>query len=257
VVPARDRGNELSKLRVSFSEGEDTMQTDLSSPIETLPYLDAFPYLATRLVPAGYHYNLLPEDLPVEDLLDIARRQARANRLPLALVLAPDEAWHLDDAVGPPRRGPVIPHGGCVLRGKLWLVDAASMRVAPGRLARLEADVKRQNKGGFLMGDLTKGGHLASPAERRRLAGVNAHGVPVGLVPCAACGEWHGEALDPSPRLRGLVVPVHCRCENHNRCARCGRPLADRRLNGNHYDETDGNIWHMPGFTALSHECGP
>jgi hypothetical protein len=38
---------------------------------------------------------------------------------------------------------------------------------------------------------------------------------------------------------------VHCRCENHNRCARCGEQLAKRRLNANYYRESDRQIWHV------------
>jgi hypothetical protein len=48
---------------------------------------------------------------------------------------------------------------------------------------------------------------------------------------------------------------VHCGCNNDNRCARCGERLAEWKLNANYYDERDGHIWHVPGFSALSHRC--
>jgi hypothetical protein len=48
---------------------------------------------------------------------------------------------------------------------------------------------------------------------------------------------------------------VHCRCDNWNRCARCGETLAEWRLNANYYDPMDNTIWHVPGFCGLSHTC--
>jgi hypothetical protein len=59
----------------------------------------------------------------------------------------------------------------------------------------------------------------------------------------------------PESELRRQVMRVHCRCENHNRCARCGEQLAKRRLNANYYRESDRQIWHVPGFRGLSHRC--
>ena len=50
-------------------------------------------------------------------------------------------------------------------------------------------------------------------------------------------------------------MSVACRCDNDNRCARCYHPLAERKLNANYYDESDGDIWYVPGFTGLSHRC--
>ncbi len=79
--------------------------------------------------------------------------------------------------------------------------------------------------------------------------------MPVGLVPCAECGGWRGECLDPNPPCHGKVLRVQCRCENHNRCARCGEPFAQFRLNANHYDAGLGVIVHVPGFCALTHAC--
>jgi len=51
------------------------------------------------------------------------------------------------------------------------------------------------------------------------------------------------------------VMTVHCLCDNGNRCARCGGRLSKRKLNANYYKPADGNIWHVPGFSALSHQC--
>jgi len=32
-------------------------------------------------------------------------------------------------------------------------------------------------------------------------------------------------------------------------------PLYERRLNANDLDPTDGQIWHVRGFSGLSHRC--
>lgn len=48
---------------------------------------------------------------------------------------------------------------------------------------------------------------------------------------------------------------VHCRCDNDNH-ARCGEVLFERKLNANFYDESDGQIWYVPGFCAFDHQCG-
>ncbi len=48
---------------------------------------------------------------------------------------------------------------------------------------------------------------------------------------------------------------MHCRCQNDNRGAACGHLLSERKLNANYYDPTDGQIWHVPGFSGLYHRC--
>ena len=53
----------------------------------------------------------------------------------------------------------------------------------------------------------------------------------------------------------GLVVRVHCRCENDIRCARCGALFGGRKLNANNFDPADRTVWHVPGFAALEHRC--
>jgi hypothetical protein len=102
---------------------------------------------------------------------------------------------------------------------------------------------------------LNKGGRTATREECHRLAGVDADGVPNGLEQCGDCGNRHGHCLDPNPNFTTWLVQVHCRCENDNRCARCGSLLAERKLNANYYNEGDGQIWHVPGFSGLSHCC--
>jgi hypothetical protein len=52
-----------------------------------------------------------------------------------------------------------------------------------------------------------------------------------------------------------MIMQVYCLCQNNNLCARCGYPLAEYKLNANYYEKRDGVIWHVPGFSGLSHVC--
>jgi hypothetical protein len=106
-----------------------------------------------------------------------------------------------------------------------------------------------------MLGDTTKGGRRATTEELVRLAGAGPTGVPSGLFKCRDCGELKGECLDPNRVFKGMIMQVTCRCENDNRCARCGRPLDGHKLDANYFDPADGMIWHTPGFCALSHRC--
>ena len=221
-----------------------------------LPQLDAFPYLLTRLVPTLYHVLLVPERMAPAEAAAAARQQAAANRLPTCLAFQPDEALYLD-ADGTEAWTDAAPRGGIPVAGRLR--PCAALAPAAGeaaRVARLDAYVAAHRRGGYLLGDLRKGGRRASPAEAARLEGAQPDGVPRGLARCGACGEWAGECLDPSPLLRGLVVRVNCRCENDTRCAGCGRPLHEREVNANYFNPADGQVWHVPGFCGLSHRCG-
>ena len=110
-------------------------------------------------------------------------------------------------------------------------------------------------RGGCMFGDLTKGGRPATADEAVMLEGTQPNGVPRGLARCASCAEWRGRCLDPSPHFAGQVMDVYCRCGNDSRCAACQGPLNERKVNANYFDETDGHIWHVPGFSALSHVC--
>jgi len=102
---------------------------------------------------------------------------------------------------------------------------------------------------------LTKGGREATADDVARLAGVGHDGRPRGLKRCVTCGEWRGRCLDPAPNFFCQVMAVHCRCQNDNRGAACGHLLSERKLNANYYDPTDGQIWHVPGFSGLYHRC--
>ena len=225
-------------------------------PIRTryFPPFDTFPYLVTKLGPGTFHYNLLPEEDPVVDLVVAAGMQHLANQLPLSLALDHDLAAYLDDD-GIPQRSSQIPGGGAVVPGTLHL-EKGKVFVSKERQARLAVYLERYGPEGAVFWDLTKGGRPATAREKKRLAGTQAGGVPKGLTQCPTCHEWRGEALDPGPEFIGMVMQVHCVCDNHNRCARCGEVFAHHRLNTNYFRETDGQIWHTPGFLALRHRCG-
>lgn len=123
------------------------------------------------------------------------------------------------------------------------------------REIRLNAFLKSKKKEGYLFGDLRKGGRPASQEELKRLSGKLPEGVPKGLTRCGECGGWSGEGLDPNPIFANWVMKVWCRCQNDNFCARCHQPLSEYKLNANYYEPKDGQIWHVPGFSGLSHLC--
>src|SRR5882724_3399971 len=233
------------------------------------------PYLLVELVAALYHLTVLPADLPEDDLNAIARAQVQANRLAACLVLGERRVLAID-AEGVERVETDIPFR---LFGH-WISAAVTRRLKTTRplpptdevLRRqtsLEAAIKEyparraevlRQRGmlppaDFVVGDLTKGGRDATPAELAALSGRQSNGVPMGLVVCADCGLWKGECLDPSAEFRGKVMRVHCGCDNWNRCAACGETLYRFRLNANYYDQRDDAVVHVPGFSGLSHQC--
>ena len=227
-----------------------------SPAIEELPQFDGFPYLVTRLVPALYHLTLLPGDATRDTLVSLAERQLHANRLDACLALDAGHAiffWS-DGRVQP---SDSVPRGGTVLAGKLApAVEFLDTRELRARRRRLDEFIKRRGTpGSFMFGDFTKGGRAATPEELHKLAGTDAAGVPRGLTECGSCKDWRGVCLDPGEKFAGMLMTVHCRCDNHNRCGGCGGALYGRRLQANYYDPVDNAIWHVPGFCCLKHQC--
>jgi len=217
---------------------------------------EGFPYLVTRVVPTLYHVISLPMGFPDSELHALTGRQVLANRLDTCLVLAAERAIYFDPS-GDSRNSDTPPAGGSIMSGQLLpAVDFAQSEELRIRGEQLEefAAASRAS-GGYLMGDLTKGGRAATNEELRRLAGTEVDGRPVGLQRCARCHSYRGMCLDPSENFRGQVMTVHCVCANHNHCARCGEHLYEHRLNANYYNPADGQIWHVPGFSGLSHRC--
>lgn len=216
---------------------------------------DGYPYLATRVVRAMSHINLLPSGLSESALLEIARQQVLANRLPALLVLAEVHGWQVGED-GDARPCSTTTLYGATVTGKLApavACDAASEDVR-AREARLTALVA-QHAHGFVLAALGKGGRAANPEERGRLAGTRSAGPPRGLRRCTRCGDWKGACLDPSVAETAWIITVHCACDNHNRCARCHELLFERRLNASLYNPKDGHIWHVPGFCGFGHRC--
>lgn len=221
-----------------------------------LPVFGSFPYLATRLVPALYHLSLLPGSFEPELLRYIARRQVAANKLPTCLVFGPDDClyYEVDETEF---RSHEVPWGGHATFGQLHLCaefeNDGELQVRQKFLAAYVEE--RSRAGGYILGDSTKGGHDATPDEQLRMTGVQTGGVPRGLDQCPTCGEWTGQCLDPNPVFKGKVMRVHCLCESENRCAACGGLLHAHKLNANYFQKSDGQIWHVPGFSGLSHRC--
>ena len=216
---------------------------------------DGFPYLVTRIVAAFYHVILLPAEYGRSILTDIARRQVLANGLKACLVFGlRDFVYFKED--GSPTPGDRIPKSTFVAYGRLAPCEEfVGTEDMERRRRDLEAFTRQKARNAVLNGDLTKGGRQATGQELVHFAGVDIDGTPKGLVVCDDCGGWRGECLDPSPFFKGMMMRVHCWCENDNRCARCGQLLYEYKLNANYYDPRDGQIWHVPGFSGLDHVC--
>jgi hypothetical protein len=134
------------------------------------------------------------------------------------------------------------------LRLAVPLPETAELRV---RRARLEAFARAQNMGGFIVGDGAEDRRPATAAQRLSLAGRRPDGLPSGLARCAVCGGTAGDYL-----IHGTeVVRCRCDCENRNRCARCGQPLADQALSSWRYFEVQGRAWYLAAYAAFSHRC--
>jgi hypothetical protein len=248
-------GQEHASMKPKHDEHQFQLTTQQLKALG-LPAFESFPYLTTRVVPALYHLALLPRSFEPELLRHIAQRQVAANKLQTCLVLGPDDCLYYGPD-GTEFRSDEIPRGGHVTFGQLrHCVEFEHDDELHVRRKLLAAYVEERNRaGGYLHGDLTKGGRDATPDEQLRLAGGQTGGAPRGLNQCPTCGEWTGQCLDPNPVFKGKVMRVHCLCENVNRCAACGGLLHARMLNANYFEKSDGQIWHVPGFSGLSHHC--
>src|SRR5213083_975975 len=168
-----------------------------------LPALEP-PYLVVEIVAALYHLTVLPAEFGDDDLEAIARAQVRANRLGACLVLGERRVLAID-AEGVERRETEVPFR---LFGH-WISAAVTRRLKTAsplpatndllrRQAALEnaireyparrAEVLRRRgmlpPADFVVGDLTKGGRAATPAELAALSSRQPNGWPVGLVQC-------------------------------------------------------------------------
>ena len=226
---------------------------------------EVYPYLITKVVGtmyhikkvvgAMYHITILPKG-GQNELVEIARTQMSFNKLESCLVLGAKETIFLYPD-GSEVRSSVVPVGGILMHNRLKpckiFPEDQDLRE---RKEFLEKHIESLKQGGWLLGDLTKGGREPTPQEADNLRGSQENGVPKGLVLCPRCGGWCGACLDFNQVFgREYIVQVNCLCQNDNLCANCGDPLSERKLNSNYYNTKDSKIWHVPGFSGLGHIC--
>ena len=236
-----------------------TSSDDRHAEVSLPEPFEGYPYLVTRIGHSALrHMAVLPADWPRGRLLDLARRQAEANRLETCLCLGPSDAVFFT-ADGEAAEAVVIPTGIPVV-DRLALVEPIPQteEVAARRVC-LRAYAARLTPGGYQVGDGLEGGRPAAPADIDRLSRHEADGVPTGLTRCVTCRWFSGDYLALSGEGDGDLTPrvirVHCSCENHNRCAGCGQTLADWRLSAYHYDEANGLVRYVAAYSAFSHCC--
>lgn len=213
----------------------------------------AYPYLLTVIARRLHVVQPLPEQLSEDELGALCRSQVYFNRLPAYLALGADR-WHRVLPEAPPERcdRPNL-SGGLLLPRHLRFVRTLDTPDVRRREQELDA-LRETQPTGYVTGDLTKGAREPGDLELTRLAGSGPDGIRRGMSRCPDCSGLRGECLDPRPYTGVFcVVRVHCRCENHNRCAACGERLHEWRLDANYYDEAADIVWHVPGFCGLSH----
>lgn len=73
---------------------------------------ETVPRMVVRMMPAVYQSRLLPKDLPLETLQEVARRECISRKLSTCLIIGPREAYYYDPPDGrmtvstkPPRAG--------------------------------------------------------------------------------------------------------------------------------------------------------
>jgi hypothetical protein len=215
-----------------------------------------FPYLMTYIVRSFYHFILLPSTWSRDMMFEMARLQVQRNRLDTYLLLSAEEIVYFP-AYGEHQFIQTPPD--CPIFWADKLQPAYEITEDPDlqeRKARLNILIEKiRSAGGYVFGDVTKGGRRPTPEELGQLNGFQENGVPKELVKCPNCGFYRGTCIDTSGFSKGLVVKVHCLWENDNLCARCGQPLDEYKLNANFFSNKDKTIWHVPGFCAFSHKC--
>lgn len=226
------------------------------APPAKAPRFDGYPYLITPLSPGVFNLMLMPETWSDEMLIELARGQATANQLKACLALGPDRTVYAN-VDGALRFWPLLPASFIVESGALLApVEFEQTAHFIDRAERLEHFVRSlQSRSGSGYGNETRGGAPSSPADALLQGRVNDDGSPAGLHACPRCGEHRGQCLDTVPQEMLHTLTVHCRCENINRCARCGDLLFERRLDANYYSRATGLVLFVPGGYARRHEC--
>jgi len=223
----------------------------------TAPF-DGYPYLVTRIGHSALrHFAVLPTTWSPEQLVSLARRQALANRLDTCLALDPEHAVYVS-ADGTEEEATHIPTGLPVVEQLALAEELPATPELAERQAALRAWADAQIHEGYIVGDGLEGGRPATRDDRVALAGHDGDPHP-GLVRCRTCGDLSGDYLathgEGDGDRRPRVIRVHCRCENHNRCARCGEPLADRRLSAYYFDEERGSVYYVAAYCGFRHRC--
>jgi hypothetical protein len=222
------------------------------------PYPD-YPYLVTRIGHSALrHMAILPTTWSRERLLDLARRQVLANQLDTCLALGTAEAVYVTTDGGE-YRSPHVPTGLPIVERLRLATHLPRSPEMAARRAHLRAYADRDAGPRYLVGDGLEAGRPATREDLVRLIGLDGVHPNPGLVRCPTCGELAGDYLatngegngDQTPR----VIRVYCQCENHNRCARCGEPLAERRLSAYHFVEETGSVCYVAAYCAFSHRC--
>ena len=227
------------------------------------PAFDGFPYLVTRIGHTDLrNVAILPAAWPRQRLVDLARRQAAANQLETCVCIGPADAVYVNPD-GTTREDSHLPTGMPVDEGLVLADPISDTAEVRARRARLVAFRESLHPEGYLVGDGLEGGRPATAEDITRLSvsvpGSFGRPMPAGLRRCRTCrllaGDFlavHGEGNgDRTPR----VIPIHCRCDNHNRCARCGEPLARRRLSAYEYDEVEEKAMYLAAYAAFNHRC--
>jgi len=222
---------------------------------------DGYPYLVTRIGRSALrHFAIVPADWSRRRLVDLAVRQAEANQLETCLCLGPRDAVYLTPG-RPPAATSFVP-SGIPVADRLVVAGPIEETVEQqARRAALRAYVERIKSKGYLVGDGLEGGRPATSEDLARMAPARPGELPPGMHRCIVCGEPRGEALVPPPILgRGQtphVAQVHCRCDNHNRCAGCGELLYALRLSAWYWDEEHGGPRYVAAYCGLGHRCRP
>jgi hypothetical protein len=220
---------------------------------------DGYPYLVTRIGHSALrHLAVLPREWPSDRLVGFARRQADANRLDTCVVLGRRSAVYFT-ADGVEGRDAYVPTGLPVVERIRLGSPLPRTPDLTTRRASLRTWADAQTGPGYIVGDGLEGGRRATYEDLTRLVGLDGKDPYPGLARCVDCGDLAGDFLatdgegngDLSPR----VIRVHCLCENHNRCARCGSPLAERRLSAYHFVEDTGRPCYVAAYCAFSHRC--
>lgn len=216
----------------------------------------SFPYLSTRLFPALYNINLYPRDLSESDLIEFARQQVRANKLPACLVFGWNRSLWFDGA-GCEIWRTYISKGGVILNDRLKAPQDFSCDVDFAKRSQLLDEFSNKNLGGggYLVGDPENCVREATQ-EDAQIGELRGKTIPQSLTLCEVCGELKGECFYPkSECYSDKVLEVRCRCENDNLCASCGESLFHHKLDSCFYDWENWRILHVAGYLALSHEC--